>query len=525
MKEGIRVGISKRAWFSLLRNYKQTAALLLAFFLLGLLLAIVVITRQSSQQAEANLRRQVPPIVLFSQDMDWWGWNLDEAAFEVEFGHFRSQLYPMLNLALTKHLQETDFNVTLHQWEYSTNGIADLENYVPAHDALDPNFILPFGVFPVFGHSQNEPLIFQAGVAQLMEGRFFQDEEMNHETIAPLTPVMISYPIAALNGLSLGSTFTLSDPWAAPEPYQLAVGAGLPWNQREQDLLEKLTFEMEVIGIFDMDYETTEDLFEVWHHPTSQALNTVLVPWGFNQTRSQKRLQVFEEAWGEDVAREIAYHPFSSPRLLVLLEDPLDLEAFLSYIEPFMPEGFAPHHLLMLYQEPIQAFIQLNTLADQALLGATIATVFIVALVLTFFLKERWRELGIYLALGERKRKVMCQILLEVVLLLVVAVSLSLMAGNLFGDWLAQELLLQDLTFEMTQVQEDHLRREIAFFVHEAPIPLSAVTVDEVKNTFDFSLGMETILTFYTVAFSATVVSTSASMIYLFKLDPKKLLL
>ena len=82
---------------------------------------------------------------------------------------------------------------------------------------------------------------------------------------------------------------------------------------------------------------------------------------------------------------------------------------------------------------------------------ASIATVFIISLVVLLFLRDRKQELGIYLSLGEGRGKAIGQIVIEVVLASLVALICPLVTGNLLGSAVSQTLMQSDWMTNLSQ--------------------------------------------------------------------------
>ncbi len=75
----------------------------------------------------------------------------------------------------------------------------------------------------------------------------------------------------------------------------------------------------------------------------------------------------------------------------------------------------------------------MSKLSKYVLFVAVIATVLITGLVVLLFLRDRKHELGIYLSLGERRGRVVGQILIEVMVVAFIGIMISLFSGNLLA--------------------------------------------------------------------------------------------
>lgn len=92
----------------------------------------------------------------------------------------------------------------------------------------------------------------------------------------------------------------------------------------------------------------------------------------------------------------------------------------------------------------------LASIAIVVLVLAIIATVIITALILQIFVKEKQREVGLYLSLGETKNNMFKQIILEVLIISSLGILLSGISGHLLGNRLSNQMLSQIVTSEET---------------------------------------------------------------------------
>ena len=79
------------------------------------------------------------------------------------------------------------------------------------------------------------------------------------------------------------------------------------------------------------------------------------------------------------------------------------------------------------------------------LLGAIIATIVIISLLILLFLSDRKHEIGVYLALGSKKKGIIFQIVTEVLILSIIGMTGALFVGNVMASNLSQEMLRNEL--------------------------------------------------------------------------------
>ena len=147
------------------------------------------------------------------------------------------------------------------------------------------------------------------------------------------------------------------------------------------------------------------------------------------------------------------------------------------------------------------------------------AMVIVLTLLILLYLRERKHELGIYMALGERKIKVVCQIVLEVFLVSVIGLILALVianivAQNISGSMLEAELLA--IPARCWSYWPSML--EMIGFGQE-------LTADEMLEHFKVSLDVRTIFLFFVVSIGAVIASTIVPVVYILELNPKDILM
>src|SRR5699024_476035 len=99
---------------------------------------------------------------------------------------------------------------------------------------------------------------------------------------------------------------------------------------------------------------------------------------------------------------------------MFVLNTPEDIDAFTEEVMPLLPEFYTVVSATDQYDSIAGPIESMSKLSKYVLLAAVIATVLITGLVVLLFLRDRKRELGIYLSLGESRNRVVGQILIEV---------------------------------------------------------------------------------------------------------------
>jgi putative ABC transport system permease protein len=162
----------------------------------------------------------------------------------------------------------------------------------------------------------------------------------------------------------------------------------------------------------------------------------------------------------------------------------------------------------------------MSKISKLVLIISVLASILIITLVTILFLRDRKHELGIYLSLGEKRSKVVGQIVFEVVVVAFVAITISVFTGNMLAKGFSNSLMQSQKTEQvdngMGYNMDDY---ELARLTN------SSISEDDVIDAYNISLNPTYILLFYVVGIGVVLVSTVAPLIYIMRLNPKKIMM
>src|SRR5690625_6457014 len=170
---------------------------------------------------------------------------------------------------------------------------------------------------------------------------------------------------------------------------------------------------------------------------------------------------------------------------MYILNNPEDVEAFEQEITPLLPELYKVSSATEQYDSISGPIESMSKLSIYVLIAAVVATVLITGLVVLLFLRDRKRELGIYLSLGEKRGRVVGQILIEVMVVAFIGISLSLFSGNLLAGQISDTLMKTD---DNSQYYDDYM------YYGDFQTNL---TTEDVLDSYEVSLDSNYILVFY----------------------------
>nr|WP_277756524.1 FtsX-like permease family protein [Vagococcus sp. CY53-2] len=148
-------------------------------------------------------------------------------------------------------------------------------------------------------------------------------------------------------------------------------------------------------------------------------------------------------------------------------------------------------------------------------MASVLASIFIITLVTILFLRDRKHELGIYLSLGEKRQKIVGQIVVEVVLVALVAMTLSVFSGNLLAKGFSDSLMR---TQQNNSIDDNMM-------MYGSPVADVGITEDDVMRSYEIALTPSYIALFYLIGLIVVLLSTIVPLVYIMRLNPKKMMM
>jgi len=491
---------------------------------------------------EANLRRQMRPIIAFEVDDE-----AVEAAWEEAGGYWytvplengsghsaesRGADWPTVmpltvelirQIATLPQVEEYHYSVTAafaftEFIEYLPTGAEsttegsmscfwDRENDICFEESMVNNA----KTIMLRGTSNNEPLEMHEGLIELVSGSSFE----NHHQDQPSTtyPALVSSGFAEVNGFQIGSTFILES----------RIVRRISVDSWEDFFFDQMEYEFEIVGLFDVvPFETDDEWFEAQRQ--RELANRV-----FTTNAATEAIQIFEFERSVAAAFEADEELWFDPETWnfemetgIMLTDPLELEAFAEAVSNYLPEFWIINDLTTSFDQISTSMETLNDIADGILLASIGTTVLILSLLIMLFLRDRRHEIGIYLALGEKKSTIILQVLFEVLTTALIGITVTIFVGNAIAANLSREMIRTELAqpAEVSTWGRSHWvegREDLGFGGHLSP--------EEMVDAFNTSLNGNAIVLLYVVGLGTVVVSTLIPIFYVIKLEPKKLLL
>ena len=298
----------------------------------------------------------------------------------------------------------------------------------------------------------------------------------------------------------------------------------------------KKDFQVEVIGTFKVlqadkgSKQKSKDDQMMAQMTYTERANVIYTPnkfvQEFNKTIQLKTFEEFPANFGENMTKE---------KLLKSIETDFSSAKYILK-KPEMAEDFKVKATQILEQEklkysrvilstdqyeqvagPVKGMAKISKLV---LIISILASILIITLVTILFLRDRKHELGIYLALGEKRTRVVGQIVLEVVTVAIIAITISVFTGNMLAKGFSNSLIQ---TQKVEQTNNNSADFQLDYELSQ--LTNNSVSEEDVIEAYQISLNAKYILLFYVVGLGVILVSTVAPLVYIMRLNPKKIMM
>lgn len=484
----------KRGILGITRKKGKSLILLAVIFILGNLISGAISIQQATGNVESTIKDRLGTAATVDMDYEAVDALSDAELEEIEFQD--------IGVDLIKQIGELSY---VKNYDYSMStylGSESIESY--QDEEMEVDFIEegPSIDFMLKGINYAPVIDFEEQKGKLVDGRIFTEEEVAGGT----SVAIISKNLAEKNDLHMGDTFTLAN-----EVYYYHEDTG------EEEIVASRDVVLEIIGLFepqsvkkDQEENTDDGMMDLMD---TEYQNTIYVPneivsseTAFNMEEYLKVDPEFAEMMEEEEGSFEYYTP------MFVLSSPEDSEAFEEEVTPMLPELYTVISATDQYDSISGPIESMSKLSKYVLLVAVIATVLITGLVVLLFLRDRKRELGIYLSLGEHRSRVVGQILIEVMVVAVIGITLSLFSGNLLAGQVSDTMLKADSN---TADEEVMYYSEIQ----------TNLTTEDVLDSYEVNLNSSYILGFYGIGLLTILISTVIPLIYIVRLNPKKILM
>ena len=481
----------RRIYISVTRNKARSIIMLLLVVLLGSVSASAIYINQAILNSNRNLLSKLPPITSVQVDIDEWSRVFND-----------SPTSPILtlptnmirNIAALPYVRDFDFftHIELYGIDVDLVGSGSSQ-VVQGNEGSDNRFEMK-GV-----HNPNIHDI-QEGFIELVAGRTFVQEEMDHNS----NVIMISEELARVNNLAIGAPISLRN---IVKDWQASFDTG------ETVILADEFYTVTVVGIFrPILTEATVDILDVLH-------NRIYAPNSFVETANRFYHTILNEHTDGPNTHELQMTNFHN---VFVLYSSTDLPAFREAALELVPVQFRVVDASNPFQDIASSMEAMVDIADLILIITSIAAVISLSLFIFLYVSERKREFGIYLSVGEKKSRILLLLSSEVITIALLGIIIALVVGQLTANHISHQMLIDNLI--STQ--------EVNVFSGFAPSdPLlalgmeHAMELEQLIQNYRIDFDLTTLLTFFGIGIGTAILSTIAPMLYVLRLNPKKIMM
>jgi putative ABC transport system permease protein len=534
----------KRAITSIMRRPGKSVILLLLVFILGTVISGAIAVDGAVNTTDANLRRGMRPMVTFQRDWDAYEQFMEEQGYSNEDPN-----QPQIENLTPEIVHEIGELPYVNYFEYSVPAWLD---HVPGFRSYDlwsgeentsPVTDNEITWLQLRGTSETELLQVRENVVELIEGRMFEESELT--TILDVNPIIVSAGFARVNGLALGDIIELPNRIVFEQPEGMWDEN---WGLNPENIFAEEIFTFEIVGVID-SLESVEELdlndLSIENQKAMSRLSQVLgtlhitnrVAEDMQRFRDEQRplmiahmlesgmdvpiwmeteIEFLENNQNDEANDQLHITSF------MLLNDPLEMDVFIEEAVDILPDFWTVEALGGGFDAISSSMETLQGIAFWVLVVSIGATLLILSLLITLFLRDRRYEMGVYLALGEKKGKIISQILLEVVVTAAIGITLAVFTGNMISGVMSRNMLRNELAADQNS---DDGAWSWTWSEFDSLGLSTEMSAEEMLDAFDVSLSVGTIGLFYAVGLGAVIFSTIVPVVYVVTLNPKKVLM
>ena len=462
-----------RGLLYLKKNLGKNLALFFVLFLLGNMIIGAVALRISNYNLENSIKKRTNISAQINSHIE-----KREESKHVEL--------------TTDILEKIGLHDTVKKFEYNIRFELQSTELERAKESMSTINGTPF--FTAKGISTTELLAIEKGEIQLIDGRLHTESELNDGAAL----IVISDEMAQVNTLKVGDKILLfSKVYDFTDP-TIIVENSVALAEKQMDF--------EIIGIYPPKSTQANDPMRISSKIVGQLEelnNMIYLPNKITEEFHRFYYNIAAPLYPEELNMATIFYQTD-----YLLESFDSLNDFESHAMNYLPDGYYVSSNMNEFADMILPLSQLALIANIILTGSVFFAVVTIGLLLFLFLRDRKREFGIYIALGESKLYVCLQILVEVAIIASFALLLSSITGNMLAEKLSTKIIENQL---LQQVEQDT-------FDDESIVDYSYL------SDYKITISVQTYVIYIALSF-VIIISTILPMYYVLRLNPKKILI
>ena len=150
----------------------------------------------------------------------------------------------------------------------------------------------------------------------------------------------------------------------------------------------------------------------------------------------------------------------------------------------------------------------LRNLSQIVLIIVTLVSLLVTGLLVLLSIKNRFREMGLYLALGERKYRIVLGLVTEYMIIGFLALTISMFIGNRIAEK-GTEAVISQYDFPAEQIESE----------------FTTATTEDVINAFDVKLDTDSALMLTACTMVIVLTASTLASLYIVRIKPREVLL
>lgn len=511
------MSIFKRAFISVLQRKVNSIILLVIVFILANVLLTTLSVNSSIKSTKDSVLSQLSPVVSIEFSQKIW---MEE---DVKI--------PPLNAEMSMKLYESTKEI-VKTFDYSqssglTTPAGFKEPEILSEEQLEKlqvgmssnNSLSGSGItVSVIGTNLSvKPE--ESGDGKLLTGKGFSKNDIEKGNYK----LLVTKQFAETNGLEVGSNIVLTS-----EVFNSKDFESLTEENQIIKPAKTLEYEFEVSGIVEMTKleeflnnvktkdisKMTDEYFQVSFLASQIYMPNAAVNKINEETyAANKEINPEEAAELEKMGDD--YNHVVQPQFI--LKDMKYLDEFQKEALKIFPENkYTLISASNSYDIAAKPMKTMGGLLDTIFMITVVASIVILALVLCIFMYLRQKEMGIFLALGERKTKIIGQLLIETLLVALIGATLAIFTSIIFSNMLADSVL-QSLLAPADDMMNG--------MVTSLGSSFADITPELISQQYSGGFAVSTILIFYGTMFATIIIAQFTTVLYLLRLSPKKILM
>ncbi len=484
----------KRAFIYITRRKINAIVIFLSVFTLANVLLITLTVNNSIMSTEEVVLSQFPPIIEINYNYDTYE-NTETSQKltldKVETLYNKSKnIVKSYDYALVKSLERTE-DIT--------------KSYISDEMMVGDDFIQ---YLSIYGTQLPFTSLVAKGDATLIDGKGFNEEDLlNGNPVA-----IVSKQFAEANGLDVGTFFTLENNEYAQE--DISENTYI-----DGDMIYSEEIELEVVGIIEIG--KVEDFLEEQSIKESNDYDLMNEIQGLADriyTPNKFLEPIIRESYARSYElasadeKEFLHDQFSYIIPEFILKDMEYLDEFTTYAQEVYNENdFSINSIVSEYERIAQPLNSMSNLLTFVFKITVISSISIITLILVIFMYFRKKEMGILLALGEKHNKIFVQLMLETLVVALAATTLAVFTSMIFSTMLMDNTIDSLLNFDYG----NDIYYGLGF----------GIEPETIASQYQVSFDVDTIVIFYITIIATVVISQLITMLYLVRLNPKKILM